>query len=43
MNLHAEPRKSDFIKKVEKDFDVDVLDEFPVSEWPNYVIVGKKK
>ena len=43
MNLHDELRKSNFIKKVEKDFDIEVLEEFPVSRWPNYVIIGNKK
>ena len=43
MNLHDELRKANFIKKVEKDFDIEVLEEFPVSDWPNYVIIGSKK
>ena len=43
MNMHDELRKANFIKKVEKDFDIEVLEEFPVSDWPNYVIIGSKK
>ena len=43
MNLHDETRKKKCINKIEKDFDIEILDEFPVTDWPNYIIVGNKK
>ncbi len=43
MNLHDEKRKNRCINKIQEVFDVELLPEFPESEWPNYVVVGKKK
>jgi hypothetical protein len=42
MNLHDEQRKQAFIHRMTEDFDVEILPEYPVTHWPNYIIVGKK-
>lgn len=43
MNLHDEGRKSMFLKKLSDDFDYKISDEYPKTDWPNYVIRGYKK
>lgn len=43
MNLHDEARKTAFLNRVQQDFTITVLDEYPKTRWPNYIIVGTKK
>ena len=43
MNLHEEDRKSRFLEKLSNDFDYKISDEYPKTDWPNYVIRGFKK
>jgi hypothetical protein len=43
MNLHDELRKEKFLSRLSIDFDYSISDEFPKTEWPNYVIRGTKK
>jgi len=43
MNLHDIDRKNKFLERISSDFDIYLSDEYPVSEWPNYVIRGTKK
>lgn len=43
MNLDDKDRKSNFIKTIEKDFDIEIRDEVPKTRWDNYVILGVKK
>ena len=43
MNMWDEVRKERFINKVEKDFNLEMLKEFPETpEWPNYLMIGKR-
>lgn len=42
-NLHEEQRKLAFLQKLGNDFDYIVYDEWPITQWPNYVIVGTRK
>jgi hypothetical protein len=42
MNLHDEVRKQNFIQMMNYDFNLEILPEYPVTHWPNYIIVGKK-
>lgn len=43
MNLHDLVRKEKFLEVLSKDFDYEISDEFPKTEWDNYVIRGIKK
>lgn len=43
MNLHDEERKTMFLNRLSSDFNFQISEEFPLSEWPNYVIRGTKK
>lgn len=42
MNLHDETRKQKFINTIKKDFNIIILDEYPKTIWPNYIIIGTK-
>lgn len=42
-NLHEEQRKAAFLEKLGKDFNFVVEEEWPKTQWPNYVIIGTKK
>ncbi len=42
MNLHDEERKKKFIHHMNNDFDMEILPEYPVTHWPNYIIIGKQ-
>lgn len=43
MNLHEETRKSRFLQTLGLDFHYEVCDEFPKTQWPNYVVKGTRK
>ena len=43
MNLHDVLRKERFIKMVEEDFDIKMLDEFPKTHWPNYLMIAERR
>jgi hypothetical protein len=43
MNLHDEIRKETFLNKIKEDFVITILDEYPKTHWPNYIIIGNKK
>jgi 6-pyruvoyl-tetrahydropterin synthase len=43
MNMHEEDRKSKFLNKVKEDFNITVMDEYPKTQWPNYIVIGNKK
>lgn len=43
MNLHDENRKTKFIDRISEDFNIIILDEYPKTRWPNYIIIGTKK
>lgn len=43
MNLHDEIRKKNFLDKISQDFKIMILDEYPKTHWPNYIIIGEKK
>lgn len=43
MNLHEEDRKTKFLNLLSTDFDYTVKDEFPKTQWPNYVVFAKNK
>jgi hypothetical protein len=43
MNLHDESRKKKFLSKISQDFNINILDEYPKTMWPNYIIIGTKK
>ena len=43
MNLHDVLRKERFIKLVEEDFDIKMLDEFPQTQWPNYLMIAERR
>lgn len=43
MNLHNEIRKDRFINKIKEDFNIMIIDEYPKTNWPNYIIIGTKK
>ena len=43
MNLHDEERKSRFLNMISVDFDIEVKNEYPKTEWDNYVIFGKNR
>lgn len=43
MNLHDEVRKQTFLNKIKEDFNITILDEYPKTHWPNYIIIGNKK
>lgn len=43
MNLHDEARKQRFISRIKEDFNITILDEYPKTRWPNYIIIGTKK
>ena len=42
MNLHDQTRKDRFIHKMNEDFNMEILPEYPETSWPNYIIIGKK-
>jgi putative sugar O-methyltransferase len=43
MNLHEEDRKKRFLDKLKENFDFEIKDEFPKTQWPNYIIRGSRK
>jgi hypothetical protein len=43
MNLHDEERKQKFLDRISQDFNIEISDEFPKTQWPNYIIKGSKK
>lgn len=43
MNLHEEDRKNRFLDRLKSDFNFEIFDEFPKTQWPNYVIKGSIK
>ena len=43
MNLHDEDRKKRFLSRVSEDFDIKIVDEYPKTRWPKYIIIGNKK
>ena len=43
MNLHDQYRKQKFLTIISKDYDIVVRDEYPKTQWPNYIILGKIK
>jgi putative sugar O-methyltransferase len=43
MNLHEETRKNRFLELMANDFEYCIRDEYPKTQWDNYVILGKNK
>jgi hypothetical protein len=43
MNLHDVERKNKFLNLISNHFDYKIMDEYPKTQWPNYVILARKK
>ena len=43
MNLHEEDRKEKFLNRLGQDFNFELSEEFPKTQWPNYIVRGSKK
>lgn len=42
MNLHDEHRKQEIIHYLNQEFDLEIFPEYPSSNFPNYIIIGRR-